>query len=218
MRIKEVEDIVGITKKNIRYYEQEGLLTPRRNAENSYREYSDEDVERLKRVKLLRKLGMPISEIRQVLEKSISLPVAANRHIAALDGQIESLEKARVVCRELSDIGLGCDALDVDEYLSRMEEMEREGVIFMNIQSSDVRKRYAGAAAACAVIVLLAIAAICGFVYMYNSFKGTVDEMPAAVLVAVITYFALMALGTVVALVSRIKELRKGETNDLGKY
>ena len=30
MRIKEVEDLVGITKKNIRFYEKEGLLTPRR--------------------------------------------------------------------------------------------------------------------------------------------------------------------------------------------
>ena len=53
MRIKEVEDLVGITKKNIRFYEKEGLLTPGRELENSYRDYTEEDVSRLRIIKLL---------------------------------------------------------------------------------------------------------------------------------------------------------------------
>ena len=59
MRINEVEALVGITKKNIRFYEAEGLLTPRRNSENGYRDYGDADVAVLRRIKLLRKLGVP---------------------------------------------------------------------------------------------------------------------------------------------------------------
>ena len=47
MKIKEVEDLVGITKANIRYYEKEGLLNPKRNEENNYREYTLEDVRSL---------------------------------------------------------------------------------------------------------------------------------------------------------------------------
>ena len=38
MKINEVEALVGITKKNIRFYESEGLLCPRRNSENDCRE------------------------------------------------------------------------------------------------------------------------------------------------------------------------------------
>lgn len=34
MRINKVEELVGITKKNIRFYEEKGLLTPERNTEN----------------------------------------------------------------------------------------------------------------------------------------------------------------------------------------
>ena len=34
LKINEVEALVGITKKNIRFYEAEGLLAPRRNSEN----------------------------------------------------------------------------------------------------------------------------------------------------------------------------------------
>ena len=36
MKINEVEALVGITKKNIRFYEEQGLLSPRRNSENGY--------------------------------------------------------------------------------------------------------------------------------------------------------------------------------------
>ena len=40
MKINQVEELVGITKKNIRFYEEQGLLNPDRNPENGYREYS----------------------------------------------------------------------------------------------------------------------------------------------------------------------------------
>lgn len=59
MKINEVEQKVGITKKNIRFYEQEGLLKPDRNAQNGYREYSEEDLLLLQKIKLLRKLSIP---------------------------------------------------------------------------------------------------------------------------------------------------------------
>ena len=64
MKIYQVEELVGITKKNIRFYEEQGLLNPKRNPENDYREYSLEDVRVLEKIKLLRKLSIPIEEIR----------------------------------------------------------------------------------------------------------------------------------------------------------
>ena len=58
MKINEVEALVGITKKNIRFYEEQGLLSPRRNSENGYRDYGEADVAALRQIKLLRsKLG-----------------------------------------------------------------------------------------------------------------------------------------------------------------
>ena len=47
MSIKEAEKITGITNQNIRYYEKQGLLAPARRAENSYREYSQEEKARM---------------------------------------------------------------------------------------------------------------------------------------------------------------------------
>ena len=68
MKINEVEAAVGVTKKNIRFYEEEGLISPSREPGNGYRSYSQADVERLRRIKLLRKLDVPLAEIREMLE------------------------------------------------------------------------------------------------------------------------------------------------------
>ena len=44
MTIKEIEQITGLTRSNIRFYEKEKLISPVRNASNGYREYSEEDI------------------------------------------------------------------------------------------------------------------------------------------------------------------------------
>lgn len=69
MTIKEVEKLTGLTAKSIRYYESKGLLTVERNEGNSYRSYSDNEVNRLKWIKLFRYLDFSIEEIRQLLDK-----------------------------------------------------------------------------------------------------------------------------------------------------
>ena len=50
LKINEVEALVGITRKNIRFYEAEGLLSPRRNSQNGYRDYGETEVEVLRRI------------------------------------------------------------------------------------------------------------------------------------------------------------------------
>ena len=56
MTIKEVEQELGIPRANIRFYEKKNLLHPERG-ENTYREYSEEDVATLKKIIILRKIG-----------------------------------------------------------------------------------------------------------------------------------------------------------------
>ena len=55
MHIKDIETRTGLSRANIRYYEQEGLVHPDR-ARNGYRDYSQEDLDTLLRVRLLRRL------------------------------------------------------------------------------------------------------------------------------------------------------------------
>lgn len=61
MKIQELERVTGLERPSIRFYEKEGLLKPRR-LENGYRDYSDADADLLKKIKLLRQLGMRIEK------------------------------------------------------------------------------------------------------------------------------------------------------------
>lgn len=63
----EVQDKTNLSRKAIEYYEEKGLVHPKK-LENGYRDYSDEDVEVLKRISLLRNLGLSISEIALYLD------------------------------------------------------------------------------------------------------------------------------------------------------
>ena len=55
MQMKEMLDLLGITKENLRYYEKMGLVSSSRK-ENGYRVFNEQDVEQLKKVSLLRRL------------------------------------------------------------------------------------------------------------------------------------------------------------------
>ena len=72
MKIKDVEKQVGISKANIRFYEEEGLIHPARNQENNYREYSKADVEQLQEIKKLRLIGIPVQEIKEIYEDRLT--------------------------------------------------------------------------------------------------------------------------------------------------
>ena len=63
MTIKEVEQELEIPRATVRFYEKEQLISPVRNG-NTYREYSDEDIATLKKVIILRKIGLSVSEIK----------------------------------------------------------------------------------------------------------------------------------------------------------
>ena len=66
MTMHELSARLGLTKKAVRYYIGEGLIAPRR-LENGYADFSEADCETLERVALLRRLDLPISEIRVIL-------------------------------------------------------------------------------------------------------------------------------------------------------
>lgn len=73
MNIKELEMRSGITKQNIRFYEKKGLLTPARNPQNDYRNYTEVDERRLQTIKLLRMLDISIEDVRMILDGEVEM-------------------------------------------------------------------------------------------------------------------------------------------------
>lgn len=126
MNIKQAESLTGVTRQNIRFYEKQGLLSPGRNKENGYREYSQEDVRTLKWIRAMRMLDMPLEDIRQVLSGHLELGQAAKLQQTRLESQMEKLEGAIRFCATLQKSG-DLEAMDVDACLAKMEEPEGGG-------------------------------------------------------------------------------------------
>ena len=117
MNIKEAEKLTGVSSRNIRFYEQKGLVTPARNEENDYREYSDEDIHRLKLIRALRMVEMPLEQIKLILDGQVSLQNAAMEQRQKIKENIQKLETAIYFCEELSKPDQA-----IDEVLMQMDE------------------------------------------------------------------------------------------------
>lgn len=137
MTIKEAERITGITSQNIRYYEKQGLLNPARKAENSYREYSEEDIRRIRQIKLFRKLGMPIGDIKRLLEGTVSLEDAIAAQICRLQSEKETVLAALKFCGKIQETQLA--EMDEERYLEQMSEEEEKGSVFVQFVDDYLR-------------------------------------------------------------------------------
>ena len=217
MKINQVEQLVGITKKNIRFYEEQGLLSPGRNRENGYRDYSDEDVRKLEQIKLLRKLGLPLEEIRMMQGGKSTVADSMKRHLVTLEREQQNVKHSMKLCEMLKEKEGLLSELDAYSLLSQMEEMEREGTSFRDIENRDVRqKRYIGAFAASAAMVILMAGLIILMVWGFKT--DPVDAPPLPLMVLVVAIPSTVIIGVLMSLVQRIEEIKKGEVDDARKF
>lgn len=129
MTIKEVEKLVGMTSANIRYYEKEGLLTPERNSSNNYRNYSECDVENLKKIKVLRVLGISIQEIHEIIEGDSALYDVLEHRLAELKEETRRIEEIEKTCQYIMVHHMDYESMDssvLDEKAATLKDIISE--------------------------------------------------------------------------------------------
>ena len=213
MKINEVEQQVDITKKNIRFYEQQGLLNPNRNAANGYRDYTDEDVTELKKIKLLRKLSLPIEEIRRIQHGELLLEDALQRQLIVLEREKINLQETSGLCHSLMQEQCKYPSLNPDEYLERMVEMEMEGTKFTNVNKNDIIQRKRGSIIAAGTFIIFMVFLICVFIWGYMT-----DPIPIWMLGVFIFIPLAVIMAVIIALVQRMREIEGGEEDVARKY
>lgn len=216
MKINEVEARVGITKKNIRFYEEQGLLNPRRNSENGYRDYGEAEVVVLQQIKLMRKLGVPLEEIRQMQAGSHTVADGMRRHLVSLEREQRNLEQSMELCRALKDREVRLENLDAAALLEQMEQLELAGTTFLNKQQEDKTLHYVAPVVVSAGMTVLMVGLI---VLMLWAFRlDPVNAPPLPLLVVLVALPAAVLLGVYLALYQRVKEIQKGEAEDAKQY
>ncbi|MFU8897754.1 Cu(I)-responsive transcriptional regulator [Roseinatronobacter thiooxidans] len=107
MNISEVGKRAGLPPKTIRFYEEIGLILPRRDT-NGYRIFSESDLHRLAFLRRARALGFSVQECRQLLalyndetRASADVKALAREHMARIDKQLEELAQMRSTLADL---------------------------------------------------------------------------------------------------------------------
>lgn len=117
MNIAEAERRTGLSRANIRFYEKEELLKPTRG-ENGYRDYTEDDVQTLRKIMLLRRLRLSVPDIRAIESGEKALPEAAERQLGVLQSDIRESEQAYAMCQAICSDHADWNGLDVDRYQS----------------------------------------------------------------------------------------------------
>lgn len=212
MQIRQVEELTGISKKNIRFYEDQGLIRPNRDPANGYREYKEEEVMVLRQIKLFRKLQIPIEEIRKIQTKTLSIPDCLNRHLIYLSHEKRNLEVYQEICQQMITDSQN-QAFDTDRYLLNIVEMEEKGIRFMNPQKTDIKKK----SIVPIVTTLFCILVFLALIVFYLWAQGQ-EPLPLGVISAIICLPLMAIVGIIIALRERLDEIKGGEEDEASKY
>ena len=111
----------------MRFYEKEKLIEPSRNESNGYREYSEKDVEDIKKIAYLRTLGISIEEIRNIISGQTALCQVMKKQGEVLEGQITELNQAKHMCEKiLTEENVTYDTLQVEKYVEELSDYWNE--------------------------------------------------------------------------------------------
>lgn len=116
--IEQVAAQTGLTKRTLRYYEEVGLLPPTGRTEGNYRRYTEEDIQRLVRIKKLRDLlGFSLADIRQIIEAE------DERGQIKVAYQHETEAAAKIAQLDRSDELIRAQLHLIEQKLTGLEEM-----------------------------------------------------------------------------------------------
>ena len=110
MNIGAAANAAGVSAKMIRHYEIIGLIPAADRRESGYRDYSADDIHRLRFIRRGRELGFPIEQIRELLRlwndrerTNADVRKVALDHVAQLEAKAAELQEMIATLRHLAD-------------------------------------------------------------------------------------------------------------------
>ena len=132
-RVREFADLAGVTVRALHHYDRLAVLRPKRT-DSGYRVYSLRDLERLEQIVALKFLGLPLKEIKTLLDREARrLPEVLRSQRLALEERRRSLEKAIHAIRDAEKAIASGKQADAQVLAKIIEVIEmQEKTEFMN--------------------------------------------------------------------------------------
>jgi len=137
--IKQTTEATGLSADTLRYYEKEGMVTPKRH-ENGYRYYDERDIRVLKNIVLMKYARFTLAEMKSMEELHTREPDSECNEICRriLNAKVTELNQAILNYREIVTLTEALLSMmeGIDAYLGNEERIDEYiDQIFNDIQS-----------------------------------------------------------------------------------
>lgn len=160
--VGEISKILKIPRSTLRYYDKEGIVSPKLRKENNYRYYSRAQIITIKKISTMRKLGLTLEEIKIFFSKksdSRSKEIEKDKELITnvLERVNEDIEKLKMIKKDLeghlkrmdkaSKIPIGIPFIEEIKNIKGIkiyEEENRKTINFPNQETLDLFDKYYG--------------------------------------------------------------------------
>ncbi len=139
--VKALAELAGVTPRTLRWYDQKGLLRPRRTTEAGYRLYGPEEVDRLQNILFYKELGLGLEAVRELLDTpGFDRLAALQSHLTELEARRERLDALILTVEKTIDEAKGGRPMTDKE---KFEAFKRRAVEANEEQyGEEIREKY----------------------------------------------------------------------------
>lgn len=182
MLINEVESKVGLTKKSIRFYEDNGLISPSRS-ENSYRVYDEDDIRMLRIIKFLRNLNVSVNDIKKLQTGELTLQKCMEEKINDISNSEKNLNEIKDMCINIFNSNDDFDNFDIESYYVKMNVLNKAGITLK--KGDDIMNKKMITPIVSGIVFCLFFVFIIAIMFWANS----QDPLPLPIFVFIITLY-----------------------------
>jgi len=124
LRVGELARRTGLTVRALHHYDSIGLLRPTARSDSGYRLYGRDDVARLHGIQTLRRMGVPLADVAQLLDGgAVTLSAILARQIGTLDQEIAQAQALRERLGVMQMILVRGGQPEIDDWLASLSMM-----------------------------------------------------------------------------------------------
>ena len=139
LKVGDLARRTGLTVRTLHHYDEIGLLAPSGRSEAGYRLYSQADVQRLHAIQTMRQMGLPLSDISDLLAGEGMAPERIiDQQIHALDHQINQATELRGRLTMLRDGLMAGAEPDMGNWLEALALMTTYGRYFNSAELKQI--------------------------------------------------------------------------------
>lgn len=120
LTVGEAADLVGVSVRTLHHWDEIGLASPSERTAAGYRQYTDDDLERLDRIMAYREAGLGLADVRKILDDTtVDAATTLRRQRAQLGERIQDLQR-------------------LDRRLERMADAHERGILLSDDEQHDI--------------------------------------------------------------------------------